>query len=250
MSSLIFFSFLSNGQKTREFYQLTVYHFNSSAQENTIDTYLKDAYMPALRKKGIKNIGVFKPITNDTAVDKRIYVLLPLKTIHQIVDISDQLSKDKQFLEVGKLYIDAEYKTPPYVRMENILLRAFPLAPVMNVPKLTGPKNERIYELRSYEGPTEKYYMNKVEMFNKGGEIALFKRLNFNGIFYGEVIAGSRMPNLMYMTSFENREDRDTHWKTFGADPEWKKISAMPEYQNNVSRNETILMHAADYSDY
>jgi hypothetical protein len=250
ITNLILISFFSNAQKPREFYQVTVYHFNSPEQESSIDIYLKEAYMPALRKKGIKNIGVFKPLANDTAVNKRIYMVIALKTLHQIIDIPEQISKDKQFLQTGKEYLDAVYNNPPYTRMENIIIKAFQLAPVMNLPKLSGPKPERIYELRSYEGPTEKLYKNKVQMFNQGGEISLFSRLKFNAIFYGEVIAGSRMPNLMYMTSFENKDDRDAHWKTFSADPEWKKISALPEYQNNVSRNETILMHAADYSDY
>jgi len=250
IANIVFLSFISKAQKPREFYQVTVYHFNSPEQENSIDIYLKEAYMPALRKKGIKNIGVFKPLANDTAVNKRIYIVIALKTLHQIIDIPEQISKDKQFLQTGKEYLDAVYNNPPYTRMENIIIKAFQLAPVMNLPKLSGPKPERIYELRSYEGPTEKLYKNKVRMFNQGGEISLFSRLKFNAIFYGEVIAGSRMPNLMYMTSFENKDDRDAHWKTFSADPEWKKISALPEYQNNVSRNETILMHAADYSDY
>jgi hypothetical protein len=250
ITNIVLLSIFSNAQKPREFYQVTVYHFNSPEQENSIDTYLKEAYITALRKKGIKNIGIFKPLTNDTSVDKRIYVIMPLKTLHQIIDIPDQLSKDKQYLQTGNEYIDAVYKNPPYTRMENIILKAFQLAPVMNLPKLTGDRKERIYELRSYEGPTEKLYKNKVQMFNQGGEISLFSRLNFNAVFYAEVIAGCRMPNLMYMTSFENKADRDAHWKTFSADPEWKKISALPEYQNNVSRNETILMHATDYSDY
>ena len=54
-------------------------------------------------------------------------------------------------------------------------------------------------------------------MFNEGGEIDLFNKLNFNAVFYGEVLSGSSMPNLMYMTSFENKADRDAHWKSFGA---------------------------------
>jgi len=58
------------------------------------------------------------------------------------------------------------------------------------------------------------------------------------------------MPNLMYMTSFDNMDERNAHWKSFGADPEWKVLSAMPEYQHNVSRNETILMRGTAYSDY
>ena len=87
-------------------------------------------------------------------------------------------------------------------------------------------------------------------MFNEGGEIALFKRLNFNAVFYASVIAGSHMPNLMYMTSYENKADRDEHWKNFSSSPEWKKLTVMPEYQNSVSKNEQVFLHATTYSDY
>ena len=83
----------------------------------------------------------------------------------------------------GKDYIDASYKTPPYVRMENILLYAFPLAARMEAPRLSSPVSDKIYELRSYEGPTEKLYRNKVTMFNAGDEVGLFKRLGFNAVF-------------------------------------------------------------------
>ena len=111
-------------------------------------------------------------------------------------------------------------------------------------------KNERVYELRSYESATEKIFQNKVHMFNEGDEIGLFKRLNFNAIFYAEVVAGSKMPNLMYMTSFENMADRDAHWKSFGSDPVWKKLSAMSEYKNNVSHIDIMFLRPTDYSDY
>jgi hypothetical protein len=120
----------------------------------------------------------------------------------------------------------------------------------MNLPHLKGERKNRVYELRSYESHTEKIFKNKVQMFNEGDEIGLFKRLNFNAVFYSEVIAGSKMPNLMYMTCFENKEDRDEHWKNFVADPQWKKLSAIPEYQNNVSKNEQIFLRPAAYSDF
>ena len=93
----------------------------------------------------------------------------------------------------------------------------------------------------------EKLAANKVSMFNNG-EIEIFKKLNFNAVFYGQVIAGSTMPNLMYLTSFENMADRDEHWKAFG--PLYKPMSEMPKYQNNVSKNVTILCTPTDYSDY
>jgi hypothetical protein len=167
-----------------------------------------------------------------------------------VEEVSRKLLKDKDYLQNGKEYLDAPSHNTPYVRMENILLKAFELAPKMNLPKLTGQKTERVFELRSYESGTEKLFRNKVEMFNQGGEIKLFERLNFNAIFYGEVLSGSRMPNLMYMTSFEDRADRDAHWKTFGSDPEWKRLSALPQYQKNVSKIDIMLLNATEYSDY
>jgi hypothetical protein len=86
-------------------------------------------------------------------------------------------------------------------------------------------------------------------MFNQGGEVTLFKRLGFNAVFYAEVLSGSHMPNLMYMTSFDNMASRDEHWKSFGNDPFWKKLVAAPEYQNNVSKADIFFLHPAEYSD-
>ncbi|MEP7106789.1 MAG: NIPSNAP family protein [Ferruginibacter sp.] len=252
---LVYFSvpFLSLAQmpkRSGEFYQLTVYHFSTAEQQQLIEQYLKDSYLPALHRQQIKKVGIFTPIANDTAMDKRLYILIPVSTLQETVELQAKLSKDNDYRENGKSYLDAVYKNPPYNRMEKILLEAFPLAPFLTLPKLTGPRAERVYELRSYESATEKIFQNKVKMFNEGGEIALFKKLNFNAIFYASVLAGSTMPNLMYMTSFENVADRDAHWKSFGDAPEWKTTSAMPEYQNNVSKNVTIFMRATAYSDY
>jgi NIPSNAP len=248
---LFFFSqYVKAGDIKREYYQLTVYRFTDTAQEKIIDEYLEKAYLPALHRRGIHGVGVFKPIANDTATGKIIYVLIPFNSLEQAKNLPAQLLKDKDYIETGKGYLEALYSNPPYQRMENILMEAFTMTPVMQLPKLTSPKNERIYELRSYESPTEKLNLNKVRMFNEGGEIALFKRLEFNAIFYAEVISGSHMPNLMYMTSFENKNERDVHWKAFVDSPEWKKLTSMPEYQHNVSKAEVILTKATLYSDY
>ena len=248
--SIPVFAFAEQGKKKGEFYQITIYHFSTAEQQQLIEQYLKDAYVPALHRQKIKNIGVFTLIANDTAKDKRIYVIIPVKSLQQFSEITTRLSTDNEYQANGKTYIDANYKTPPYSRLENILAQAFPLAPFLNLPTLTGPRNERVYELRSYESATEKIFANKVNMFNEGGEIALFKQLNFNAVFYSSVIAGCNMPNLMYMTSFENMADRDAHWKSFGSAPEWKKMSSLPEYQNNVSKNTSFFLRTTAYSDY
>jgi hypothetical protein len=234
----------------REFYQLTVYHFNSSAQEKILDNYLQNALLPALHKISLKNIGVFKNHSNDTITDKTLFVLMPISSLDDANKIASKLSANKEFQSSGAEYLNAIYTAPPYSRMETILLHAFALAPEMKVPKLSGPKRDRVYELRSYESATEKIFQNKVKMFNDGDEIGLFKRLNFNAVFYAEVVSGSKMPNLMYMTCHENRPTRDANWKAFVDDPYWKKLSSMPEYQHNVSHIDISFLYPTEYSDY
>jgi hypothetical protein len=228
------------------YYELKVYYLKNSIQRSRVDSFLKNAYVPAIHRAGIKQVGIFKPVEDSIL---KIYVFTPYKTWEQISKTQKLLQKDKQFLEAGKDYINASFDSLVYDRVEVILLQAFEGMPAPSLPQLTTPKDERIYELRSYEGPSEKYYRNKVQMFNSG-EIELFKKLKFNALFYGEVLFGSKMPNLMYMTCHANKTARDENWKAFSADSTWKRMSSAPEYQHNVSKITITFLHPVSYSDY
>jgi hypothetical protein len=231
------------------YYQLKIYHLKTQAQEDRLDHYLQYAYLPAMHRMGIAHVGIFKPVDRDTS-ERRIYVLTPFPNWSQLENLGESLIADRRYVADGKDYIDAPYNDAPFTRIETIILCAFPKMPEPAVPGLTGNKTDRVYELRSYESPTEKYNVNKVRMFNMGDEVSLFKRLGFNAVFYAEVLAGSHMPNLMYMTTFNNRQDRDKHWDAFSNDPEWKTLVAKPEYQHNVSKADILFLHPAAYSDF
>ncbi len=233
----------------RDYYEIKLYRLSTNEQVKKVDEFLQNAYLPALHRLGISKVGVFHPVVNDTAADKRIYVFIPLHSLDQVNMVEDMLVKDKELTKAGDMYWNAAYNAVPYNRIETIVLKAFPMNLTYAIPSLTGKKTERVYELRSYEGGTERLYRQKVKMFNEGGEISLFKRLNFNAVFYAEVLVGSHMPNLMYMTSFNNMADRDQHWKVFGADAEWNKLKVVPEYLNTVSKNDPILLNPADFSE-
>ena len=251
--SLLFLSMFSNAGSfkapSKQYFELRVYHTADTQQIITIEHFLQTAFVPALHRLGINKVGVFKAVANDTAADKKIYVLIPFSSLKEIENFREKLNNDKEFNEAGKAFLETTYDKPDYLRYETIVLRAFEKWPQVTVPHLTGAKSDRIYELRSYEGPTDKLYQNKVQMFNKGGETEIFQRLGFNAVFYGEVLFGSHMPNLMYMTSFENKASREEHWKTFGSDPEWKQLSALPEYQHNVSKAEITFLIPEEFSD-
>jgi hypothetical protein len=231
------------------YYQIKIYHLKTQSQEDRLDQYLQNAYLPAIHRMGIKYVGVFKPVENDTS-GKRVYVFTPFPTWTQLENVEEKLAADPQYITDGKDYIDAQYNDALYARLETIVLRAFPKMIEPAVPELSAKKTDRVYELRSYESPTEKYNVNKVHMFNDGNEVALFKRLGFNAVFYAEVLAGSHMPNLMYMTTFNSKQDRDKHWDTFSNDPEWKTLVALPQYQHNVSKADILFLHPTAYSDF
>lgn len=251
--SIVLLSFLSvslfaqNGK--RDFYELRIYHIENASQESQIDSYLEKALLPALHRNGIAKVGVFKPIASQADAGKKVYLFIPYSSMKAYSEMEGKLAKDQVYQQAGAAYINAAFENPPYQRIETAFLQAFTGHPRYSEPNLTGSKKDRVYELRSYESPTEKLYKQKVKMFNEG-EMDIFTKLNFNPVFYGEVIAGASMPNLMYMTTFETIESREAHWKAFGADEDWNRMKVMPEYQNIMNKNDQRLLYPTDYSDF
>ena len=235
---------------SRDYYQIQVFKLTGKVQEEKVDNFLKNAYLPALHRAGIQKIGVFKPIEKDTTSGKRVYVWIPFKSLDQFAKIQDVLENDKVFQKTGIDFLGAPFDQKPFIRKESILLKAFPDVPNYFIPNHKTVPSERIYELRSYEGPTENLFRKKVKMFNEGGEIKLFKNLDFNAVFYAEVISGNTMPNLMYLTTFADMAAHDAHWNAFRTHPDWKTLSSLPEYKNTVSKSIILLLHPTDYSDF
>ncbi|WP_339922133.1 NIPSNAP family protein [uncultured Cyclobacterium sp.] len=233
----------------RDLYEIRMYHIENSSQEKVIDNYLENAFIPAAHRAGVAHVGVFKPLPSEPDAGKKIYVFLPFTNAKDFFRFQRKLNTDAKHQEDGKEYIQAAFDNPSFSRIETSLLQAFETRTRMALPKLSAPKSERIYELRSYESATERLYNQKVKMFNEG-EIDIFDELNFNGVFYGEPIAGANMPNLVYMTAFENMEDRDAHWATFSDYPAWLALKANNEYDNTVAKNDKRLLRPTAYSDF
>ena len=209
----------------RDFYQIKIYHCKNDTQLKQVNDYLENDYLPALHRFNVKNIGVFTPISNDTASVKLVYVLIPFKSEEEWLKIDQNLLKDVTYATAAKDFLAASADEAPYERMESILLEAFEAQQKLLLP--TTKNADRVFELRSYESPTENLLAKKMAMFNKD-EISIFKRLGFNPVFYGRVLSGSHMPNLMYMPIFNSVEERNAQWKVFGNDAKWKRYLRIP----------------------
>lgn len=247
---LIIFTLLSgvSYSQKRNIYQIKIYSIENEQQGQRMDQFLKDSYIPALKRAGIKHVGVFKPVEDEEMAGKLIYVLIPFESLTQFGELGASLNDDKKFLKDGSDYINAAFDNPPYNRIESIVLRAFSSMPAYGVPEHGTATSDQIYELRSYLGATEKLYEKKVEMFNEGGESKIFMNLGFQPVFFGEVISGPSMPNLMYMTTFKDSTSQKDLWKAFGSSPEWDKLKTDEQYANTVSHIDKILLHPTEYS--
>jgi hypothetical protein len=234
----------------KDIYEIRVYKLKSADQVNATDNYLKDSYIPTMHRQGIRQIGVFKPVSNDTSEVKQIIVIVPYISLDVWRKTKSNIEIDPINTAVASAFSDADTSHLPYSRMESTLLEAFPDQPKL-IPTALISNPEAIYELRSYESPTEELHHIKVNMFNEGGEVVLFKRLDFQAVFYADVLSGNRMPNLVYMVVFANEAARNEHWKAFLSSKEWKKISVDPKYRNNISVShiDSFLMHRTAYSD-
>jgi hypothetical protein len=233
----------------RDFYELRKYHIENASQEAQLDAYLEKALLPALHRNGVAKVGVFKPIASQADAGKAVYVFIPYKSMKVYSGMDAKLKKDETYISAGAAYINAPFDNPPYKRIETALMQAFTGQPRFTESKVTGPKKDRVYELRSYESQTERLHAQKVKMFNSG-EMDIFTKLDFNPVFYGQVISGANMPNLMYMTTFTNIESREAHWKAFGTDADWDRMKVMPEYQNIMNKNDQRLLYPTEYSDF
>src|ERR1700754_307166 len=79
----------------KHYYHIKIYHFKTKAQEDRLDKYLKDAYVPAMKRiTGGGLLGVFK--TMDTDTDRRIYVFTIYAKAQLIEKEEADLLKDKQ----------------------------------------------------------------------------------------------------------------------------------------------------------
>jgi len=226
----------------RQFFEWRQYHLRTGTHKNMVGEFLKSVGIAALNRIGIKPVGVFTPVYGPS--NAKLYVLLVHDSLDSVLNASARLLEDKEVQEKGASFLDASQSEPAYVRFENSLLVAFSHMPKLEVPAL----KERIFELRIYESHSAKMGKKKVEMFNEGGEIAIFKKTGLTPVFFGETIIGPSLPNLNYMLAFKDMADRDQRWQVFRDDPDWKKLSANPAYRDTVSNTTDIILRPAEYS--
>ncbi|MBI1389772.1 MAG: NIPSNAP family containing protein [bacterium] len=230
----------------QQYIEFRKYHTLLGDKKGILEKYLKDAAIPAYNRMGVGPVGVFSVRYGQTS--PTLYVLLPHPSLESAVNSTSALLADAEFREAGKEFLMTGLSDPNYVRYESSLLRAFREMPAVEVPSEVKGKGSRIFELRTYESHSEVMAKKKIEMFNDGGEVPIFRKTGLHPVFFGETLFGTGMPNLTYMLAFESMEERDKNWGQFGSDPDWKKLSGDEQYKDTVSNISDVILRPAGCS--
>jgi len=234
-------------RRERQYYLLRRYSLQTGPQTKLAEDYFRGALIPALTRLGLGPVGAFRvDVGPETPT---FYLLIPGPTVESVAEVDQRLAKDTEFLRAAEPFWSAPATSPAFVRMESALLAAFEGWPKVALPEASSTKGKRIFQLRTYESPSDRDHVRKVEMFHSG-EFDIFLKAGFHPVFFGDTIVGSRMPNLTYMLAFADAAEMNAKWDVFRSDPAWKKMQADPRfsYEAIVSNITNLLLSPLDAS--
>ncbi len=231
-----------------EFYVWRQYVLRNGTQLRRLADFVQNAAIPALNRLGHKPIGAFEVVAG--IATPTLFTFTPVASLDRLAALDSSLEADEQFMKAGTAFIDAPATDMPYVRQEVSLLAAFAKMPHLELPAATAAKGPRLFELRTYENPSEKAQRAKMRMFSELGEIEIFKRVGLTPVFFSRTLVGPHMPSIVYMLVHENMAGREKSWSAFSGDPEWQKVRATPGYSDAdiVSNITTVFLRPAVYS--
>ncbi|MFW6370118.1 MAG: NIPSNAP family protein [Bacteroidota bacterium] len=224
----------------RDIYELKIYQLTGRGSINPLQKYYENAVIPFLEKRGAK-VGAFSEYSQEEP--PRVYILHAYKSPEDYWNSLQEMKSDPTFLKASKSYSDLPASQPVYERYETLLMEAFAGIPQLKMP----PKDRGLFELRIYESYNEDAFRRKVKMFDDE-ELPLFEKVGLHPLFFGELIAGSYMPALVYMLWFKDMEQREANWKKFIDSDEWDTMRVKEEYADTVSKVRKIFLTPLEFS--
>ena len=230
----------------QEYYELRRYHALPGAKGRVLNSFLGDVAIPAMNRAGTGPVGAFNVVYGENA--PTVVVLITHRTLDSVATLRQRLADDAEYGKAGASFLETPLSDPAFVRVESSLMRAFSEMPRLEVPAGAAAKAPRIFELRTYESHSDRAALRKIEMFNRGGEIPIFRKTGLTPVFFAETIVGPNLPNLTYMLTFPDMKVRDAAWDTFRVDPDWRKLSGDKYYDETVSSISDVILRPTAYS--
>jgi hypothetical protein len=227
--------------------ELRRYRLRFGAGQTRYAEYAK-ILVPALNRAGVKPVGAFTVMVGPDS--PAVYLLLSHPNAESVQSTSSRLSSDPDYAKAAEPYRTLPATDPLYVARESSILVPFESVPTVELPSGPAASPSRIFELRVYSSHSEAAGLRKIEMFEKAGEIAIFRRVGLNPVFFARNLTGPVLPSLTYMLAFADVAAREKAWSVFREDPEWTKLSTTPGYTNAeiLTTTSNWLLRPTDYS--
>ena len=232
----------------REYYELRIYQIFDFEKQQLMESHLREAYLPALKRAGIDRVGVFRNLKDDN--DHSVFVLIPFESPEQFAGLNASLRQDEVFQNAEKAFSDRSLQDPVYQRIVSRFMKSFAGIPQMELADYSKTLSPRIFELRLYESHTDDHARRKINMFNEAGEIQLMRDVNMAPVFFGETLTGPDVPNLVYMLSAKDEAAHKAHWKAFIESDRWNAMKDLPEYKDTVSKIKNWYLKPTDFSRF
>jgi len=233
----------------REWIQIKTYVCGSVAKREALVQVFDRALIPALNRQGIRKVGVFwsNAEVNDgnAAYETQVFVLIPHPDGASFAEMDGRLLADAQYMKDAAPLFGAPMADPLYDTCSSVLLRGFATCP--QVRQVTDAP-ERLLQLRIYNSFTIERNAKKIAMFEGGGELAIFRACGMGPVFFGQALAGDRLPNLTYMLGFADKAAKEAAWKSFISHPDWKALKADPQYKDTANKITNILLRPSQGS--
>lgn len=241
---------MSNRTPQRDLIEIRTFWVADEHKKEALIAKLDDIYIPLRRKLGYKQTGVFsvnRPLhaddqKYDPIYDKAVFLVGSASSFDPIcffqMDAVGELSLDQLLNKSSdeRLYED----------MEAELVLAFPGCPVLEIPTRS---KDRVIQYRRYNSPNLERHQAKVRMFDVRGELALFRKVGINPVFFGEMVFGKVMPNISYMVAFDDDDSRKKAWAVFIGSDEWKTMKAEPQFKDTATRIRNLFLKPSPKSE-
>jgi hypothetical protein len=231
------FAAIPNGDKpmNSSYFEFYYIHMQNGSQTTRMAKWLESRLMPICQKHGFGPMGFF-----NVAVGTSLPTALILFSYPSLTEMEAQWGKLNSDSDYAAAIQEVEKDEPAFYRVESTLLRSTPFCPPFAATPAGQPAH-KVYELRTYESPTNRQLGYLHDRFG-GGEIDIFHKSGIHPILYADTVFGPNQPNMAYLIPFESEAQRETAWATFNADPDWVKIrAASVQHGGEIVRNITNM---------
>jgi len=230
----------------RQILELRRYRLRNGALAARFAAYAKDALVPALGRAGLAPVGAWNVAVGPD--QPTVHLLLPHPDAESVVTLAARLEADAEYRKAAAASLALPPADPPFLSCDSSLHATVPTLPSVEKPTGVAAGRDRVFELRTYRSATEAAGRRKIEMFEAGGELALFRRVGLHTVFFGRDLVAGGLPSLTYMVAFADEAAREKAWAAFREHPEWAKMRDDPRYADVVSRIDSALLRPTDYS--